>query len=273
MSTHAERRRDALDVLRILTGGDDPEHRVHAMEERHGALGTYAMDHVLGNLWSRPHLSRRDRSLVVITVLSATPGSKRELAAHTEGGLNHGLRRPEILELVLQVAAYAGFPVALQATRVVERTFARIDGERAPAERTGASHIDDSDRWVAAARTLAGMTGGQLAIDPLQARSARIDELGGVGEVSFDFVLGELWARTALNRRDRSMATVTVLALLGEHEELAEHLKAARHHGCTRAELEEVMVQLTAYGGLARATGGMRVARRVWAELDAAPHD
>ncbi|MEM9131530.1 MAG: carboxymuconolactone decarboxylase family protein [Actinomycetota bacterium] len=270
MSTHAERRRDALDVLRTLTGSDVPEREVDAIEQRHGALGTFAMDHVLGNLWARPHLSRRDRSLVVVTALSATPGTKRELATHTEAGLNHGLRRPEILELVLQVAAYAGFPVAFQATRVVERTFARLDRSSAPAARTGAPPIDDADRWVAAARTLAGMTGGQLPIDPLQARSAMIDEQGGVGEVTFDFVLGELWARTALNRRDRSMATVTVLAMLREHDELAEHIKAARHHGCTRSELEEVMVQLTAYGGLARATGGMRVARRVWTELDAA---
>lgn len=269
MSTHAERRRDALDVLRTLTGSDEPESLVHDIEQRHGALGTFAMDHVLGNLWARPHLSRRDRSLVVITALSAIPGSKRELATHAEAGLNHGLRRPEILEIVLQVAAYAGFPVAFQATRVVERTFARLDGTE-PAVRTPAPEIDDADRWMSAARTLAGMTGGQLAIDPLRARSTMIDDQGGVGEVTFDFALGELWARTALNRRDRSLATVTVLALLGEHIELADHLKAARHHGCSRSELEEVMVQLTAYSGLARATSGMRVVRTVWAELDGA---
>jgi len=51
----------------------------------------------------------------VITVL-ATIGSIEELSLHTEVGLNHGLTRTEIEEILIQVAAYAGFPMAMAAS-------------------------------------------------------------------------------------------------------------------------------------------------------------
>ena len=71
MSTQNERRANGIDLLRTLGGGSyDPARAATAMVRRHGALGTFAVDHVLGNLWSRPQLSRRDRSLIVVTFLA-----------------------------------------------------------------------------------------------------------------------------------------------------------------------------------------------------------
>ncbi len=68
MSKQSERRANGIDLLRTLGGGSyDPARAATAMIRRHGALGTFAVDHVLGNLWSRPQLSRRDRSLIVVT--------------------------------------------------------------------------------------------------------------------------------------------------------------------------------------------------------------
>ncbi|MEL7155894.1 MAG: carboxymuconolactone decarboxylase family protein [Actinomycetota bacterium] len=267
MSTQAERRRDAHDVLRTLTGTDDPEAAGTAMEERHGALGTFGVDHVLGNLWSRPHLTRRDRSLVVVAFL-ATVGADRELAVHVEGALNHGLKRSEVREIINQVAGYAGFPMAMAATRIVDKVFARLDGVDRLEARRGAPPVDDDDRWVAAANVMGTMFGGRAARDPIEARTGVIEALGGVGELAFDFAFGELWAREQLSRRDRSMVTVAVLAILRCSEEMAIHVPAALNHGCTREELEEVMVQLTVYGGFPRAVEGMRATRAAFAKID-----
>ncbi|MEL6983869.1 MAG: carboxymuconolactone decarboxylase family protein, partial [Actinomycetota bacterium] len=89
MATQSERRAAGLDVMATLAGTDDPERAVRAMERRNGALGSFAVDHVLGDLWSRPQLSRRDRSLIVITFLSVI-GADEELRAHLRGGLHHG---------------------------------------------------------------------------------------------------------------------------------------------------------------------------------------
>ena len=86
--THDERRAAALEVLDgFMAGEHDPERSARAMTRRNGALGTFAVDVVMGDVWARPQLSRRDRSLIVISVL-ATIGSTEELSTHTAIGLN-----------------------------------------------------------------------------------------------------------------------------------------------------------------------------------------
>ncbi len=123
MSSQAERRAAAADVLSTLAAPHDPQRSIRAMERRDGALGSFGVDHVLGNLWSRPQLSRRDRSLVVVTFLVVI-GSTDELRTHLRGALNHGVERHEVREIVNQVAGYAGFPLAMQATRIVDQVLA-----------------------------------------------------------------------------------------------------------------------------------------------------
>lgn len=268
MGTNEERRAAALEVMSTLGGTDDPARAARSMERRNGALGSFAIDHVLGDLWSRPNLSRRDRSLIVVTFLSVI-GSTEELRFHLRGGLNHGLERHEIREVVNQVAGYAGFPMAMQATRIVDEVLADIDGvERLPMKEP-ATPVDDPDRWAAATDVLGTLFGGRAATDPDEARAGIVESLGGVGEMAFDWGFGELWARNELSRRDRSMVTVAILAILKCEAELAIHVPAALNHGVTRDEVEEIMVQLTVYGGFPKAVEGIRAARAAFAKIDA----
>ncbi len=268
MSTQSQRRSNGIDLLRTLGGGSyDPERAATAMVRRHGALGTFAVDHVLGNLWSRPQLSRRDRSLIVVTFL-ATVGSTDELRSHVRGALNHGLTRSEIEEVVLQVAGYAGFPMAMQAARIADEVFCAIDAVERQPERDEAQAKDDPARWADAADVLGTLFAGRMPADPAAARARLTGSLGGVGELAFDWGFGELWARSELSRRDRSMVTVAILAILAREQELAVHVPGALNHGVTREEVEEIMVQLTVYGGFPRAVEGMRAARAAFARLD-----
>ena len=269
MSTQAQRRANGIDLLRTLGGGSyDPARAATAMVRRHGALGTFAVDHVLGNLWSRPHLSRRDRSLIVVTFLT-TIGSIEELRSHVRGALYHGVTRTEVEEILLQVAGYAGYPMAMQASRIVDEVFNEIDGIERQPERREAALKDDPQRWADAADVLATLFAGRIAADPAVARANIVESLGGVGELAFDWAFGELWARTQLSRRDRSLVTVAILAMLARAEELAIHVPGALNHGVTREEIEEVMVQLTVYGGFPRAVEGVRSARAAFERIDA----
>ena len=269
MSDHKTRRNNAVDVMRTLSGGAyDPQRGVDAMLRRHGALGSFGVDHVLGTLWARPQLSRRDRSLIVIAFL-ATIGSSEELEAHVHGGVSHGLGRDEIEEIIIQVAGYGGFPMAMQATRIVDNVWKKLDGvERLPAK-PGAAAKDDPQRWADATDVLGTLFAGRAAKDPEQARAGVVGALGGVGEFAFDFAFGELWAREQLSRRDRSMVTIAILAILKCTDELRIHLRGALNHGVTREEIEEVMVQLTVYGGFPRAVEGIKTAQEIFARIDA----
>jgi 4-carboxymuconolactone decarboxylase len=267
--TYEERHRSAHDVFLRMQGGHvDVERAGLAMQRSLGALGSFAVDYVMGDLWSRPQLAPRDRSLIVIAVL-ASMASVDELSAHVRIGLNHGLTREEVDEIVLQVAAYAGYPPAMAASRVVERTFCAIDGVERQPPRPAAAAKSDEQRRSDATDVLRTLTAGRAASDPAEALAAIAAQLGDVGQLAFDWAFGEVWARPQLARRDRSLVVVAILTWLGNDRELAFHIPAALNHGVSRDEVREVMVQMCVYAGFPRAVEGMRAADRAFAAIDA----
>ena len=80
------------------------------------------IDTVLGEVWDRPGLAQRDKSLVTIATLTAL-NLPNELKLHMQRGLSNGLSQEEISEAILHVAIYAGFPVAVEGMRVAKDLF------------------------------------------------------------------------------------------------------------------------------------------------------
>ena len=79
-----------------------------------------------GHLWSRPHWTKRERSMVTIALLAAL-GQDEELAMHIRATLNTGASREDIQEALLHVAIYAGVPAANHAFKIAKQTFAEMD--------------------------------------------------------------------------------------------------------------------------------------------------
>jgi len=77
------------------------------------------------------------------------------------------------------------------------------------------------------------------------------------------YAWGEIWTRPGLDRRSRSMITLTALVALGHHEELAMHLRAAKTNGLTDDEIKEVLLQTAIYCGVPAANTAFRIAQRV----------
>jgi len=67
-----------------------------------------------GMFWSRPNLPVRDRSLITVAMLAAL-GRQEELGAHLRGARNVGISKDELVEVLMQVAVYAGVPAAVNA--------------------------------------------------------------------------------------------------------------------------------------------------------------
>ena len=82
------------------------------------------------------------------------------------------------------------------------------------------------------------------------------------------YAWGTIWTRPGLDRRSRSMITLTALIARGHHEELAMHLRAAVRNGLTRDEIKEVLLQSAIYCGVPDANTAFRIAQGVFAELD-----
>ena len=81
-----------------------------------------------GSVWSRPNLTKRERSIVTLALLAAL-GHDEEVAMHTRATLNTGATPEDVREALLHVAVYAGVPAANRAFKIVKRTYAEMAGE------------------------------------------------------------------------------------------------------------------------------------------------
>lgn len=80
---------------------------------------------------------------------------------------------------------------------------------------------------------------------------------------------GGVWARPGLERRERSLLTIALLAALGHRDELAMHIRATRNTGASREDIREALLHVAVYAGVPAAHAAFAVARRVLDETDA----
>ncbi len=77
---------------------------------------------LFGDVWERPDLSKRDRSLIVCAVLVATYRPE-QLKGHLQRALDNGLTKAEISEMITHVAFYAGWPASMSAANIAREVF------------------------------------------------------------------------------------------------------------------------------------------------------
>jgi 4-carboxymuconolactone decarboxylase len=80
------------------------------------------------------------------------------------------------------------------------------------------------------------------------------------------YAWGEIWTRPGLDRRTRSVITLTALVAHGHFDELAMHIRAAQTNGLSRAEISEVLLQVGIYCGVPAANSAFAVAQKVFSE-------
>jgi 4-carboxymuconolactone decarboxylase len=114
----AHNRAEAGMAVRRQVLGDEHVNRSLASATTFGgALQELIVEYCWGEIWTRPGLDRKTRSLVNIGVLTALR-QQHELQLHVRGALNNGCTPEEIEEVLLQTAVYCGVPAALDATRI-----------------------------------------------------------------------------------------------------------------------------------------------------------
>jgi 4-carboxymuconolactone decarboxylase len=266
-SSHADRHARAADTFAVFVPGVDPERVSASFARRLGALGSFAFD-VVGEMWARPELSRRDRSLIVVSTLAAQARDE-ELELHAQIAVRNGLTPTEIDEIVVTVAVYAGFPAAMAASRRVDVGLRNALGVDQLSDRVAAAAKSDDDRDRDGADVFAAVSGGRGGTDPTADLASLSDALGDVGVLAYRWAFGEVWARDELARRDRSLAVISILTALGTVDELAVHVPTGLRHGLTREEIEAALTHLSLYAGVPRAVEAMRAARAAFARLEA----
>lgn len=91
------------------------------------ALARYTYEFAFGDIYSRKGLTTRERQIVTVAGLVALGHAQPQLKSHLHGALNVGCSRREVLEIIIQMAVYAGFPAALNASFSAQEVFAERD--------------------------------------------------------------------------------------------------------------------------------------------------
>ena len=95
---------------------------ISALQEIAPHLAELTADIVFGDIWERPELSKRDRSLITVAMLAALYRTD-QLRAHVRRALDNGVTKEELGEVITQVAFYGGWPTAVNAAIVAKDVF------------------------------------------------------------------------------------------------------------------------------------------------------
>ena len=213
------------------------------------ALDRYTQDRLLGDVWKRPGLSPRDRSVITLAALIARDQTI-EMPYHMNLALDNGVKPSEISGIITHLAFYAGWPNAMAAVAVARDVFAerKIGADQLPPASGPLLPLDEA--WEAQ-------------------RAERVEEqfgavFPGVVQYTTDALFRDLWLRPDLAPRDRSLVTVSALVANGQVAQLTPHLNKALDNGLTQAQAAEAITHLAFYVGWPNVFSAMPVAKDVF---------
>jgi 4-carboxymuconolactone decarboxylase len=121
----AERARQGMTVRRAVLGDEHVDRAVATTTSFTEPFQDFITRYAWGDVWSRPGLSRAERSMITLAMLAALQ-HENELAMHVRAALRNGLSPGQIQEVLLQVAVYAGVPAANRAFAVAQRVLSEV---------------------------------------------------------------------------------------------------------------------------------------------------
>jgi 4-carboxymuconolactone decarboxylase len=233
-----------LKLLAKIEGSPQPS-IVAALADVAPDLAQLAIGFAYGEIYGRPGLDLPQRQLVTISALAAMGGLEPQLRFHVAGALNAGCRPQQLVELMIHLVVYAGFPAALNGTAVLRQVFQE---RGVVVEPTAPKPPHDTfEAGMAALREIDGEAGEKVI-------SSLKDISPDLGRSIIDFAFGQVYTREGLDLHQRELITVASLAAIGcAIPQLKVHTHGFLNVGGTREQLVEIAIQIAAYAGFPRA--------------------
>ena len=114
-----------MKIRREVLGADYVDRGMAAADDFMIAMQDLTTRYCWGDIWSRPGLSNKQRSIINLAMISAL-NRPHELKVHVKGALTNGVTKDEIKEILLQVAVYAGIPAGMNSFRIANETFKEL---------------------------------------------------------------------------------------------------------------------------------------------------
>lgn len=123
---HSERYQRGWNKLQQIDG-QAGEKVVTSLSDIAPDFAQYLIEFPFGDIYSRPQLDLKSREIAVVAALTALGNATPQLKVHVHGALNVGCSREEVVEIMMQMAVYAGFPAALNGLFAAKDVFAERD--------------------------------------------------------------------------------------------------------------------------------------------------
>jgi 4-carboxymuconolactone decarboxylase len=107
--------------------GEVGEKVIESLKDIAPDLGRYTIEFPFGDVYSRPGLDLKSREIATVAALTILGHILPQLKVHINGALNVGCTREEVVEIIIQMAIYAGFPAALNAMSITKEVFEARD--------------------------------------------------------------------------------------------------------------------------------------------------
>ena len=115
-----------LAIRRKVLGSEYVDNALSTADDFNRPLQELVTQYCWGEIWGRPGLDHKTRSMLNLAMISAL-NRPHEVKAHVRGAINNGLTKDQIMEVFLQVAIYCGVPAAVDSFRIARETFAELD--------------------------------------------------------------------------------------------------------------------------------------------------
>jgi 4-carboxymuconolactone decarboxylase len=213
------------------------------------ALEKYTKERLFGDLWKRPGLSPRDRSIVTVSALIA----REQTAAmpyYFNQALDNGVKPKELSEIITHLAFYCGRGNAYAAIGPARDVFANraVEADEVAPATPELLHVDAAAETERARRVEAQF--GTVA--------------PGLVQYTTDVLFRDLWLRPDLSPRDRSLVTISALIATGQTAQLGSHLTRAMDNGLQREEIGETITHLAFYSGWPNSCSALPIAKDVF---------
>jgi 4-carboxymuconolactone decarboxylase len=118
-----------LQIRREVLGAEHVDASLSQADDFSRPLQELVTEYCWGNVWSRPGLERKTRSLINVAMLTAL-NRPHEVKLHLRGALNNGCSKNDIMEVLLQTAIYCGVPAAMDSLRVAKEFFQEVETQQ-----------------------------------------------------------------------------------------------------------------------------------------------
>lgn len=247
--TGLERGLETLDLLYAL----DPD------------MAELFSQYVRGGLYSRDVLPQATRELCACAAL-ATLDKQPQLRSHLLSGAAHGATKEQLLEAVFQSITYGGAPAMLNSVKTYADIFPEMVRRDRAAIPASPGEPPTGPRYPPAVETATRLYGAAYA-EEMFARYDRWDP--AYSRLAQRFVFGGMYARAVVDAGLRELMAVACLTVRNALPQLETHLRMAFHLGLPRAQIQEVILQMSVYAGFPYMVQAMATFERVANEAEA----